>query len=108
MVPAFGAHVVLAVIAAFALRGARTAAVAACLFIGNPLTHAATVPLSYAIGRALLPNPPLPREDWLPAWMLAALPVAEEALAGGAVLGLVVAPVVFAAVRVALRGKGRL
>jgi uncharacterized protein (DUF2062 family) len=91
MVPAFGAHLMLALLACILLRGTRAAAIAACLLVGNPLTHLLIVPTAYAIGRAVLPDPPRPREAWLPAWVGQALPVAEEALAGGAVLGAVAA-----------------
>lgn len=107
MVPAFGLHLVLAVAVAFALRGSRPVAVASCLAVGNPLTHAFVVPLGYALGRALVeafggppPTPGLP--PWVPGWLAAGLPAAEEALLGGAVLGLLAAPLAYAATRALL------
>ena len=105
MLPAFGLHVILAVIAAFVLRGARVAAVAACLLFGNPLTHLLIVPVSYEVGHALIPHPPAPQRHWLPDWARAALPVAERTAAGGLLLGLVVGPPVFFVVRGALRRR---
>ena len=107
MVPAFGAHLLIAIIVAFVLRGTRAAAVAACLLVGNPLTHAALVPLAYEIGRFVLPRLPAPHASRLPAWVAGALPVAEEALAGGAVLGLAAGPVAYLLVRAALRRRHR-
>jgi uncharacterized protein (DUF2062 family) len=107
MVPAFGVHLLLAILAAFALRGGRAAAVAACLVVGNPLTHAAIVPLAYEIGRFILPGVPAPFAGRLPAWVADALSVAEEALAGGVALGLVTGPVAFLVVRAALRRRAR-
>jgi uncharacterized protein (DUF2062 family) len=107
MVPAFGAHVVLAILVAFLLRGTRIAAVAACLLVGNPLTHAVLLPLSYEIGRVILPRPPAPHVSRLPSWAADALPVAEEALVGGAALGLAAAPIAFLLVRAALRRRAR-
>jgi uncharacterized protein (DUF2062 family) len=103
MVPAFGAHLVLAILVSFVVRGTRAAAVAACLLVGNPLTHLAIVPASYAIGHAVLPHPPAPQQAWLPGWLREALPVAEEALVGGALLGLAAGPAAYLAVRQALR-----
>lgn len=105
MVPAFGLHVLIAFAAAWLARGSGVAATAACLLIGNPLTHLATVPVAFEIGRRLLPLPPVPREDWLPSWFTELLPVAEEALAGGAVLGLAAAVIAYAVTRRALRGR---
>ena len=105
MLPAFGLHLILAVAAAFLVRGARVAAVAACLLLGNPLTHLLIVPLSYEVGHALIPRPPAPQRFWLPEWARAALPVAERTAAGGLLLGLVVAPPVFFVVRFAVRRR---
>jgi hypothetical protein len=105
MLPVFGAHLVLAALVAFALRGARVAAVATCLLVGNPLTHAVILPLSYAIGREVLPHPPAPHAGWLPRWLRDVLPMAEEALAGGVLLGLTAAGPAFLLVRGALRRR---
>ncbi|WP_170984891.1 DUF2062 domain-containing protein [Roseomonas sp. AR75] len=103
MLPAFGAHLLLAILLAFLIRGGRGAAAAACLLVGNPLTHAVILPTSYEIGRWLLPDPPGPHATWLPAWAADLVPVAEEALAGGVVLGLLVAPPAFLILRAVLR-----
>nr|WP_269846290.1 DUF2062 domain-containing protein [Falsiroseomonas bella] len=107
MIPVFGAHLLLAVACAVPLRGTKAAAVAMCLLLGNPATHAVILPLSYTIGSRVLPTPPAPREDWLPAWVSDALPIAEETLAGGVLLGLAAGPLAFLLVRAALRGAGR-
>jgi uncharacterized protein (DUF2062 family) len=86
MLPAFGLHLVVAAILAWLLRGSLPVAAAACLAIGNPLTHLVLVPLEYALGRVLLPRSfdLLPQHG--PAWLMALLPGAEETLAGGLVL----------------------
>lgn len=99
MVPLFGAHLLLAAVVARALRGSVAAALACCLVIGNPLTHLVVVPLAFALGHLLLPAPPAPGEDWLPPWIAQAIPLGEEALAGGVVLGAAAAGAVFWLVR---------
>ncbi len=90
MLPAFGLHLVFAAAFAFLLRASIPAAVAICLAIGNPLTHAVLLPLEYAIGRLILP----PNAEFLPTsgpyWLLVGLPAAEETLVGGVVLALLV------------------
>ncbi len=112
MLPAFGLHLVLAALLAWAARGSLAAAATACLAFGNPLTHAVLIPAEYALGRLLLPQ----GIDILPAaaphWMARALPAAEETLAGGLVFGLVAAGVVYplalGALRRARAGQGAL
>ena len=104
MVPAFGLHIALALAAAFVARGSLAAAAAACVLIGNPLVHAVELPLAYEIGRWLVPAG-YAGPGWLPAWAHAVLPVAEEALAGGALLGLALAVPVFFGVRRALAAR---
>ena len=86
MIPAFGLHLSLALGAALLARGSLAAAAASCLLIGNPLVHALELPLAYELGRWLVPSG-YPGPVWLPAWTRTLLPVAEEALAGGALLG---------------------
>ena len=101
MVPAFGLHLALALGAALLARGSLAAAAAICLLVGNPLVHAVELPLAYELGRWLIPvgySGPV----WLPAWARALLPAAEEALAGGAMLGAVAAHPAFFGVRRAL------
>jgi hypothetical protein len=101
MVPAFGLHLALALGAALLARGSLAAAAATCLLIGNPLVHAVELPLAYELGRWLIPagySGPV----WLPGWTRALLPVAEEALAGGALLGATAALPAFFGVRRAL------
>jgi len=92
MLPAFGLHLIIAAGLALALRASLPVAAATCLAIGNPLTHAVLLPLEYAIGRLILP----PGLDFLPnfgpAWLLSALPAAEETLVGGLLLGLLAGP----------------
>lgn len=105
MVPAFGLHVVIALAAAWLARGSRAAAAAACLVIGNPLTHLATVPVAFELGRWLLPGATVPGGGRLPPWIGALLPVAEEALVGGAVLGVAAATVAYMVARQALLGR---
>src|SRR5215218_4692606 len=86
MIPAFGLHVAIALGAALLARGSPAAAAASCVLVGNPLTHAIILPVAYELGRRLvLVGTPGP--GWLPAWLRGVLPVAEEALAGGALLG---------------------
>ncbi|MFC4170345.1 DUF2062 domain-containing protein [Teichococcus aestuarii] len=86
MLPAFGLHLLFAAGFALLLRGSLPVAAAACLALGNPLTHAVLLPAEYALGRLLLP----PSVEFLPehgpAWLLALLPAAEETVAGGVVL----------------------
>lgn len=105
MLPAFGLHVLIALATAWLARGSRAVAAAACLLIGNPLTHLATVPVSYELGRWLLPLAGVPARGWLPPWLGALLPVAEEAMAGGALLGVAAAAVAYVVTRGALRGR---
>jgi uncharacterized protein (DUF2062 family) len=107
MIPAFGLHLCIALGVAFLARGSLAAAAAACLLIGNPLTHAIALPVAYALGRWLLPPVAAPGTGWLPSWARDLLPVVEEALAGGALLGVVAAAAVFVAVRWALSGPRR-
>ena len=106
MVPAFGLHVVIALAVAWLARGSRAVAAAACLLIGNPLTHAATLPVAYELGRWLLPIAAVPGHGRLPPWLGALLPIAEEALAGGALLGVAAGAVAYAVTRHALRPAG--
>lgn len=107
MLPAFGLHLLLAAAIAWAARGSLTAAGAACLVFGNPLTHAVLIPAEYAVGRFLLPHgidilPPA-----APHWMVRALPAAEETLLGGVLFGVVAAGVAYAVALRALRaGRG--
>jgi uncharacterized protein len=105
MVPAFGLHVLIALAAAWLARGSRAAAAAACLVIGNPLTHAATLPVAYELGRRLLPHAAVPGQGRLPSWLGALLPIAEEALVGGTLLGVAAGGVAYAVTRHALRGR---
>ena len=104
MIPAFGLHLALALGAALLARGSLAAAAAACLLVGNPLVHAVELPLAYELGRWLIPaghqGP-----AWLPAWTRALLPAAEEALAGGALLGATAALPAFFGVRRALAAR---
>ncbi|MFC3126190.1 DUF2062 domain-containing protein [Pseudoroseomonas globiformis] len=90
MLPAFGLHLVFAVVFALLLRGSLVAAAAACLALGNPLTHAVLLPLEFMLGRWVLP----PGLEFLPesgpAWLLALLPAAEETLVGGIILAVLV------------------
>jgi len=106
MLPAFGLHLAVALGAALLARGSLAAAAAACLLVGNPLTHAVILPVAYELGRWLVPVD-APEPGWLPAWVRRALPVAEEALAGGALLGAAAAALAFVAVRRALSGPRR-
>jgi uncharacterized protein (DUF2062 family) len=106
MVPAFGLHVVIALAVAWLARGSRAAAAAACLLIGNPLTHAATLPVAYELGRWVLPLAAVPGHGRLPPWLGALLPIAEEAMAGGALLGVAAGAVAYAITRHALRPAG--
>jgi uncharacterized protein (DUF2062 family) len=89
MLPAFGLHLVFAGAFALVLRGSLPVAAGICLGLGNPLTHLFLLPAEFALGRALLP----PGADILPshgpAWLMAALPAAEETALGGAIFALV-------------------
>jgi len=107
MVPAFGLHLLIALAAAWLARGSRAAAAAACLLIGNPLTHVATLPLAYELGRRLLPAPLVPGHARLPPWLGALLPIGEEALVGGALLGVAAGIAAYAITRHALRRRAR-
>lgn len=104
MVPAFGLHLVLALGTAFLARGSLAAAAATCLFVGNPLVHAVELPIAYEIGRWLIPTG-YAGPAWLPAWAGTLLPMAEEALAGGALLGVPAALPVFFGARRALAAR---
>lgn len=104
MVPAFGLHIGLALGAALLARGSLVAAAAACVLIGNPLVHAVELPIAYEIGRWLLPTG-YPGPGWLPAWVHSLLPVAEEALAGGALIGAALALPSFFGVRRAIAAR---
>ena len=104
MIPAFGLHLALALGVALVFRGSLAAAAAACLLIGNPLVHAVELPIAYEIGRWLVTTG-YAGPDWLPAWARAVLPIAEEALAGGALIGLGVAVPAFFGVRRALAAR---
>ena len=104
MIPAFGLHVALALSAALLVRGSFAAAAAACLLTGNPLVHAIELPLAYEIGRRLV-GAGDGGPGWLPAWARGVLPVAEEALAGGALLGLAAAVPAFFGIRRALASR---
>ncbi|WP_235913963.1 DUF2062 domain-containing protein [Teichococcus coralli] len=103
MLPAFGLHLIFAAAFAWMLGGSLPVAAAACLALGNPLTHAFLLPAEFALGRLILP----PRLEFLPkegpAWLLAGLPVAEETLVGGVVLALLVGGLTGFAARRALR-----
>ena len=104
MVPAFGLHLALALGTALLARGSLAAAAATCLLIGNPLVHAVELPLAYELGRWLIPagySGPV----WLPGWTRTLLPVAEETLAGGALLGASAALPAFFGVRRALAAR---
>ena len=105
MVPAFGLHVLIALAVAWLARGSRAAAAAACLLIGNPLTHLATLPVAYELGRWLLPLTAVPGQGRLPPWLGALLPVAEEAMMGGALLGIAAAGIAYVVTRHLLRGR---
>ena len=105
MVPAFGLHVLIALAAAWLVHGSRAVAAAACLLIGNPLTHAATLPVAYALGRWLLPTAAVPGHGRLPPWFGALLPIAEEAMVGGALLGVAAGGIAYAITRHALRRR---
>lgn len=89
MLPAFGLHVVLAVVAALLLRGSRVTAAGVCLLLGNPLTHAAVLPASLLLGRLILP--PMPAALSGDSWLSRLLPAALDTLLGGAILGLLAA-----------------
>lgn len=101
LIPAFGLHLALALGAALLTRGSLAAAAATCLLIGNPLVHAIELPIAYELGRWLVSSG-YPGPGWLPAWARSLLPVAEEALAGGALLGVAAAIPAFFGVRRAL------
>ncbi|WP_159999745.1 DUF2062 domain-containing protein [Roseomonas sp. 18066] len=103
MLPAFGAHLLFAGAFALALRGSLPAAAAACLALGNPLTHLLLVPAEFALGRWLLPPGLQFLPDHGPAWLLAALPAAEETVAGGLVFAVIAGSLAFLAARAALR-----
>src|SRR5215203_6111652 len=104
MIPVFGLHLALALGAALLARGSLAAAAASCLLIGNPLVHAVELPLAYELGRWLIPAG-YPGPAWLPGWTRTLLPVAEEALAGGALLGATAAFPAFFGVRRALAAR---
>ncbi len=104
MVPAFGLHLALALGAALLTRGSLAAAAATCLLVGNPLVHAIELPIAYELGRWLIPAG-YPGPAWLPDWTRALLPAAEEALAGGALLGATAALPAFFGVRRALAAR---
>jgi len=104
MIPAFGLHLALALGAALIARGSLAAAAASCLLIGNPLVHAIELPLAYELGRWLIPAA-YSEPAWLPAWTRTLLPAAEEALAGGAMLGATAALPAFFGVRRALAAR---
>jgi uncharacterized protein len=99
MVPAFGLHLLIALAVAWLGRGSRAVAAAACLLIGNPLTHLATLPVAYELGRRLLPPVAAPGQGRLPSWLGALLPIAEEAMVGGALLGIAAAGIAYAVTR---------
>lgn len=101
MIPAFGLHIALALGAALLARGSLAAAGAICFLVGNPLVHAIELPIAYELGRWLIPTG-YPGPVWLPAWTRTLLPIAEEALAGGALLGAAAALPAFFGVRRAL------
>lgn len=105
MLPAFGLHLIFAAAFAWALGGSLPVAAAACLALGNPLTHAFLLPAEFALGRLLLP----PRLEFLPthgpSWLLAGLPAAEETLVGGIVLAMVVGLLAGYAARRGLRQR---
>ena len=101
MIPAFGLHLALALGTALLARGSLAAAAATCLLIGNPLVHAIELPIAYELGRWLIPAG-YSGPEWLPAWMRTLLPLTEEALAGGALLGVAAAFPAFFGVRRAL------
>ena len=111
MVAAFGLHLALALGTLLLARGSLAAAAATCLLISNPLVHAVQLPLAYELGRWLIPAG-YPGPAWLPGWTRTLLPAAEEALAGGALLGVTAALPAFFGVRRALatraarRGSG--
>src|SRR5215203_4868596 len=104
MIPAFGLHLALALGTALVVRGSLTAAAAACLLIGNPLVHAVELPIAYGIGRWLI-STGYAGPVWLPAWARTLLPIAEEALAGGALLGSVAALPAFFGIRRAIAAR---
>ena len=104
MIPAFGLHLALALGTALLARGSLAAAAATCLLVGNPLVHAIELPLAYELGRWLIPVG-FSGPGWLPAWTRTLLPVAEEALAGGILLGATTALPAFFGVRRALAAR---
>ena len=104
MIPAFGLHLALALGTALLARGSLAAAAATCLLVGNPLVHAIELPLAYELGRWLIPVG-FSGPGWLPAWTRTFLPVAEEALAGGILLGATTALPAFFGVRRALAAR---
>jgi len=111
MLPAFGLHLVLAGATAFLARGSITAAGAACLLIGNPLTHTLLIPTEYAIGRFLLQRTMHPHP--VPAtgighWVELGLPALEELLTGGIVLGVPAGLLAWALARPLLRRRAAL
>jgi len=61
------------------------------------------VPTAYEIGHVPLPHPATPGRAWLPGWARLAIPAAEEALLGGALLGLVAARPAWLGMRALLR-----
>jgi hypothetical protein len=63
-------------------------------------------PVAYEIGHRLLPLSRVPERGRLPPWLGALLPIAEEALVGGALLGMVAGALAYAVTRHALRTAG--
>jgi hypothetical protein len=82
MLPAFGLHIFFAAAFAWILRGSLPVAGATCLAMGNPLTHLLLVPAECGLAAAARPGPGAAERAGLAG---GALPVAEEALAGGLV-----------------------
>jgi uncharacterized protein (DUF2062 family) len=106
MIPTFGLHVAVALGAALLTRGSLAAAAASCVLIGNPLTHVVVLPIAYELGRWLVPVG-TPGPGWLPTWLREVLPLAEEALIGGALLGVAAAVLTFFTMQRVLSGPRR-
>ena len=64
-----------------------------------------TLPIAYELGHWMLPAAAVPGHIRLPPWLGTLLPIGEEALVGGALLGAVVAGFAYAVARCALRGR---
>lgn len=107
MLPVFGPHLFLAAALALLLRGSLSMALAACLVLGNPLTHALLAPAEFALGRLLLSPGPGFLPEHGPRWLLALLPAAEETLAGGVALALLAGPLAWLLARRKLSGPPR-